>query len=143
MDYLFYTFQKIIELFELTGLKIIAALSLSCVFLFGNIYNEALIAIVMLIIFDTMLGVSATVSEGDPITSRRFGRVVIKGMVYFSSISAAYFADATIPYDFIQATMIGFVGLTEFISILENMGRLGYQTPKKLLNTLRDRVGKT
>ena len=34
--------------------------------------------------------------------------------------------------------MVAFVGITEFISILENIGRLGYQTPKKLLNQLKE-----
>jgi phage-related holin len=54
------------------------------------------------------------------------------------SISAGYFADITIGWNLIQSVMVGFIGVTEFISILENMGRMGYQTPKKLLNQLKD-----
>jgi len=142
MEYLPYTITKFAQLFEFSVVKLVAALALSVVFLFGNVYNDAIIAILMLIVFDTVLGVTATYYENNPITSRRFGRVVVKGMVYFSSISAAYFADLTIPYDFVQATMIAFVGLTEFISILENIGRMGYATPKKLLNQLNNKVSK-
>lgn len=142
MEYLTYIASKFVELFQLSAIKIVTALTLSVAFLFGNLYTDAIIAILMLIMFDTVFGVAATYYEGSPITSRRFGRVVVKGMVYFSSISAAYFADLTIPYDFVQATMIAFVGLTEFISILENIGRMGYETPKKLLNQLNNRVSK-
>ncbi len=142
MEYSTYIVSKFVELFQLTAIKLVTAAALSVAFLFGNLYTDAIIAILMLIMFDTVLGIAATYYEGNPITSRRFGRVVVKGMVYFSSISAAYFADLTIPYDFVQATMIAFVGLTEFISILENIGRMGYETPKKLLNQLNNKVNK-
>ena len=89
-------------------------------------------------IFDTILGVMATYHEGQAITSRKFSRVVQKGIVYFMAISAGYFADQTIGWQMIQATMIAFIGVTEFISILENMGRMGYATPQRLLNQLKD-----
>lgn len=107
-------------------------------FLFGSLYTEALIAITMLMLMDTIFALMAVYHEGGEITSRRFSRVLVKGIVYFSAISAGYFADLTIPMNFIQGTMVAFVGVTEFISILENIGRMGYQTPKKLLNQLKD-----
>ena len=91
----------------------------------------------MLMVFDTILGLMATYHENQPITSRKFSRVVQKGAVYFIAISAGFYADTTINFHVIQSTMIGFIGITEFISILENMGRLGHQTPKKLLNQLK------
>jgi phage-related holin len=132
-------FSDIINsVFHPTSLKIITSILVSLAFFFGGSYHDALIAIVMLIIFDTVLGVMATYYEGQAITSRRFSRVVQKGIVYFSSISAAYFTDSTIGWQVIQATMISFIAITEFISILENMGRMGFATPKKLLNQLQD-----
>lgn len=134
-------------LFSPTDFKIASSVILSILFFFfGNIYTEALIAILMLMILDTILGVAAAIYEKpvgvkilskECLNSRRFSRVVIKGMVYFSAISAGYFADLTIPFDVIQATMIAFIGATEFISVLENMGRLGYPTPKNLLERLK------
>ena len=137
-EYIFYTLDKIYKLFDYVFLKFLfSCVALVSSFLFGNLYNEGLIAIAMLMIFDTILGIMAVYREGDAITSRGFSRVVVKGFVYFSAISAGYFADLTIPFNVIQATMISFVGITEFISILENIGRLGYQTPKKLLNQLK------
>lgn len=107
-------------------------------FFFGDFHTQGVVAVAMLMTFDTILGVMATYYEGQPITSRRFARVIQKGIVYFMAMSAGYFADITIGWIVIQSLMIGFIGVTEFISILENMGRMGFQTPKKLLNQLRD-----
>lgn len=137
------SFQYIVHktnlLFEPTAIKIVTAIAFSLVsFLFGNLYQDALLGILMLMVFDTILGLMAAYHCGEPITSRRFSNAVLKGIIYFTSISAAYFADLTIPGSVIQSTMIGFVGVTEFISILENIGRLGYRTPRKLLNQLNE-----
>lgn len=123
--------------FEPTVLKVCAGALLTFVFFFGDVYTDAVYAILMLMIFDTILGIWATVSEGQAITSRRFARVLVKGTVYLMSISAGYYVDQTLPGQLVQSTMIAFVGVTEFISILENAGRLGMETPKKLLNQLR------
>lgn len=135
-------FQDIITtLIEPSVIKIIGSLLLTFIFLFGDFHTQGIVAVLMLMIFDTILGVMATYKEGQAITSRKFSRVVQKGAIYMLSISAGYFADLTVAgsgVQLIQPTMIAFIGITEFISILENMGRLGYQTPKKLLNQLKD-----
>ena len=132
-------FSEIVTtIFEPTILKIGASVAITIFFLFGDLHLQALIAVLMLMVFDTVLGLAATYHENQPITSRKFSRVIQKGAVYFIAISSGYYADTTISFDIIQSTMIGFIGITEFISILENMGRLGYQTPKKLLNQLKD-----
>lgn len=130
--------EVIINTFTPTIAKIAAAVVLFLSFLFGDLYDDAIIAVVMLMLFDTILGVRSAWVEGNAITSRKFSRVVWKGFVYMVSISAAFFLDQTLPFVIAQTTMIAFVATTEFISILENMGRLGYATPKKLLNQLQD-----
>jgi phage-related holin len=106
-------------------------------FMFGDLYNEAMLGVVMLISIDFWTGLTASKLEGTPITSRRGLGSILKGTVYLVSISAAHFADLTVPGAFIQMTMIAFVGVNEFISILENVGRMGFRTPQKLLNQLR------
>ena len=132
-------FQEIAAtIFEPSLLKIGASIIIAVSFLFGDLHSQALIAILMLMVFDTILGLLATLHEKQPITSRKFARVVQKGAVYFIAISAGFYADTTISFNIIQSTMIGFIGITEFLSVMENMGRLGYQTPKKLLNQLKD-----
>ncbi len=131
-------FQDIITtVFEPTLIKVGATVALSYGFLFGNFHSQAILAVLMLMVFDTLLGAYIGWQEGN-FTSRKFGRVLQKGVIYFMSISAGYFADLTTGISIIQSTMIAFIGVTEFISILENMGRMGFQTPKKLLNQLKD-----
>lgn len=133
-----YTATKTLQVIEPTSAKWLVSGVLSFVFfLFGELYTGALIAILMLLIFDTVLGIMASLHEGSSISSSKFSRAILKGAVYFVAISGAYYADTTVPFDIIQATMIAFVGLTEFISILENIGRMGFATPKKLLNDLK------
>lgn len=132
-------FQDIIQtLFEPSFAKVVTSVVLTFVFFFGDFHTQGIVAVLMLMTFDTILGVMATYYEGEAITSRKFSRVVQKGTVYLIAISAGFFADQTIGWQVIQATMIGFIGVTEFISILENMGRMGFQTPKKLLNQLEN-----
>lgn len=132
-------FQDIVtSIIEPTYLKVGTSIVLTIAFFFGDFYTQGLIAILMLMIFDTILGLMASWYEGQSITSRKFARVVQKGTVYFMAISAGYFADIAISWQVIQAIMIAFIGVTEFISIIENVGRMGYQTPKKLLNQLKD-----
>lgn len=134
-----YITNKMSELVEPTMLKLLAAGIISSLFfLFGNLYVDALVAILMLMIIDFVLAVSAAKFNGEPITSRKASRSLMKGIVYFSSISAGYFADLTVPGAFLQGSMVAFVGVTEFISVIENVGRHGYVTPKRLLNQLYD-----
>jgi phage-related holin len=133
-----YLQEIITSTMELTTAKIATSVLVALSFFFGDLHTQAILGVLMLMIFDTILGLMATRYEGNAITSRKFSRVVQKGIVYFLGISAGYFADQTIGWQLIQSVMIGFIGVTEFISILENMGRMGYQTPKKLLNQLQD-----
>lgn len=127
-----------IATFTPTWTKILASLAMFFAFMFGDNHNQAITAVLMLMIIDTCLGVAAVVYEGHPITSRKFSRVLHKGIVYMLSIAAGHFLDITMPHAIAQSTMLGFIAVTEFISILENVGRMGFQTPKKLLNQLKD-----
>lgn len=139
MDEMQYAALKAMQTFEPNTLKVISAGLLTVLFfLFGNLYTDALIAIACLVIIDAVFAIGAAYHEGQAITSRKFSRTLYKATVYFMAISAGYFADLTIPLNLIQGTMIAFVGATEFISILENMQRMGFETPKKLLNQLED-----
>lgn len=139
MDELSYMLDRMSSLVEPSLLKVVTSAVLSgALFFFGSVYNDALVAIAMLMAIDTVLGVAAAWHNGEAIKSRRFSRVVLKGIIYFTAISAGYFADLTMPFNIIQGTMVAFVGVTEFISILENVGRMGYKTPKRLLNDLRE-----
>lgn len=136
------TFQDIlIKLAEYPLLKmgIIMGLALAD-FLIGGVYQDSIIAVMMLMLFDTATGLYASrVVEKQAITSKRFINKVRQCVMYLVAISAANFVDQTIPGQLIQFGTIAFVGGTEFISIMENIGRMGYKTPKKLLEALKDK----
>ena len=133
------TFVDIIQTtFEPSIIKLALSLVITFSFLFGEFHAQGVIAVLMLMTFDTILGVMAAYSQGEPITSRRFSRVVQKGCVYLIAISAGSFTDTTIGWHMAQSTMIAFIAVTEFVSIIEKMGKLGYETPKKLLNQLQE-----
>lgn len=123
---------------EPSVLKVFTSLALAFIFLFGDFHTQGVLSVMMLMLFDTVMGTMASWQEGKPITSRRFSRLLQKSIVYLMAISAGYFTDITIGWQVVQATMIGFIGVTEFISIIENAGRMGYHTPRKLLNQLKD-----
>lgn len=126
----------IVTTFSVSWAKLLAWATLFFIFFLGDVHTEALIALFMLIVFDTILGIMAAKSEGKAFLSKKFSRVIGKIIIYSIGVSSAMFADATTGLPFIQTSMIAFMGVTEFISILENMQRLGYETPKKLLNQL-------
>jgi toxin secretion/phage lysis holin len=110
-------------------------------FLFGELYTQALLSILVLFSMDFITGIAASYYEKKTITSRRMFSGVLKFTAYLIAISAGYHTDLTLPFEapIFASTMIAFVGVTEFISILENFGRLGLKTPQKLLNQLKDK----
>lgn len=126
---------------EFTALKFLwsAIMAVFC-FFFNELYAVGVVAVSMLMVFDALTGILASWQEGKEISSQKFVRSVKKGIVYFISISAGHFVDQTIIFEtlkVVEVTMISFVAFTEFVSINENMSRMGYQTPKKLLNQLK------
>lgn len=109
-------------------------------FFFGDAYSMGILAILMLLVLDTVTGTWAAVHEGQTISSKRMGSVVKKFIVYGIAISTGYYMDIAISIDllFAQATIIGFIALTEGISILENASRLGLILPPSWLKKLKD-----
>lgn len=122
--------------FPLFKLGLTTGLALMSFFI-GEVYQDAVIAVMMLMLFDTITGVYASKLEGNIITSKRFVNKVRQSVMYLLAISAANFLDQTVPGQLVQFATIGFVAGTEFISIIENIGRMGYRTPQRLLNQLK------
>lgn len=111
-------------------------------FLFGVHNGSLLIGLVVLIIFDTILGIGAAYTEGRVIESRRALKAATKLAVYAVLASSAYMVESIVPSStFIDEAMISFLALTEFISIMENAGRMGFTVPQRLLNRLQDLRG--
>lgn len=127
------------KVFRAVEAKIAAGLVLgSLSFYFDVVYKNALLSIVVLVIFDFLTAIAANKKSGHAIESAKVFRSAVKTTIYFLLISAGFLAEnathRVIP--FIDETIMGFLALTELISILENVGMMGFAVPQRLLNQL-------
>lgn len=76
-----------------------------------------------LIVIDTITGIIAAKARKEKITSRSFGRIIVKLLLYNLFIIAAFLIEQFILENAIQLTRIGvaIIALTEFFSIMENI----------------------
>lgn len=135
-SYIVQVFEKIFRGFEF---KIITGIFISALtFLYDGVYKDAMLAIVILVIFDLLTRLAAEKKLGQPIKSQKVFRTPVKFLVYFLMISAARMAEVATNnvLPILDETMMGFLGATEFVSTLENIGHMGYAVPQKLLNQL-------
>lgn len=117
---------------------ILAALA----FFFGAENQNILIALIILIGFDLITGIAAAHFSKEVITSRKALKTATKLFVYAILYSGAYFVEGIIPAEtMINDAMISFLALTEFISIMENAGKMGFTVPQKLLNKMYELRG--
>lgn len=109
-------------------------------FLFDIAHSQALLALFALVLMDFVSGVYASKVAGEPIRSSKIKHTAIKLTAYFGVVAGSHLAESgLITYlAVLDETVIAFFLCTELISLLENVGRLGFQTPKKLLNQLVD-----
>ena len=106
-------------------------------FLFGMNSERILLMVTILVTFDFITGVIASHKSGLSIESRRSLKSVLKLVMYGVLASAAHLTETIIPgTTFINEATIAFLALTELISIIENVGRMGYAVPQRLLNQL-------
>lgn len=106
---------------------------------FNEIYNDAMLALLLLIGFDFASAIFAAYRSGEEIRSARAFRTAVKITVYFGLISVVHLAELSyLNFLPLSEAMLGFLAATEVISIVENVGRAGYVVPQKLLNRLRE-----
>lgn len=108
-------------------------------FAFDTLKGEALVALMGLIVFDFITALFAVKKTGEKIKSGRIFRTPVKIVLYYLMISAGHFVELVIPQlsFLIDETILGFLALTEIISIFENVGKLGYEVPTNLLDKLK------
>jgi len=98
-----------------------------------------------LIVLDTFTGLWAALVCGKKVSSAKFSRVLTKLFGYGSVVVVCAVATRAVPgavgfQPTALAAVLGFVALTEGISILENVGRMGVKTPSFLKKWLRERL---
>lgn len=108
-------------------------------FFLDSMLAKSMLALFCLMIVDWLTGILAARETGEAIKSSKILRTPIKIAIYFMLITTARLAEYSLPdvIGYLDETMIAFLVLTEFISIIENTGKLGYAVPKQLLSKLK------
>lgn len=108
-------------------------------YLLGGQNLNAGIAIVVLISIDMITAMMAEYKNGSPIESRKALKSATKLVVYGLFLSAIHLTEIIVPgTTFLDEAALSFLALTEAISVMENVGKMGYSVPLKLLNKLQD-----
>lgn len=120
------------------ALKVVGAWGLTVVlYLVGASHVQLLGALTTLVAIDLATGVYSAYKTGDVIESRKMVKTAIKWTLYMLMISAAHLTESLVQFDsYLAQATIAFLGATELVSILENIGKSGVAIPQKLLNKL-------
>lgn len=104
-------------------------------YLVGVENYDFLIYLGLLVVIDLITGIGASIHHGHCIESRKMFKTATKAVVYTLFVAATHLTTMIVPASgFLSVGVVSFLGLTEFFSIMENIAKMGYQTPKKLLN---------
>lgn len=106
-------------------------------YLFGLENANMVAAVMVLVVFDFITAIMAKFKIGEPIESRKALKSATKTVVYGIFLSSAHLAGTILPAGgFLDSVAASFLAITELISIIENIGKMGYVMPQKLLNRL-------
>ena len=109
------------------------------VYLIGGQNLQAGIALIMIVSIDLITAMMAEYKTGGRIESRKALKSTTKLVVYGLFLSAIHLTEMIVPgTTFLDEAALSFLALTEAISVMENIGRMGYPIPLKLLNKLQD-----
>ena len=105
-------------------------------FSFGTIGFKIVTAVILLIIIDTITGLVGAYKQKQVISSKRFFDSVIKLIFFPMIIAAASIAQTAIGTTilFLPQIVAGYLAMHEFLSIVENFGKIGYKISQKVLN---------
>lgn len=108
-------------------------------FLFNPLKTELYLAVAALITFDFITALIAVLKNNEKITSAKCSRTILKMVVYGILVSAATITDRFVidQGQLFADLMLGFIAITEFISIIENVSKAGVETPSNLLKKLK------
>ena len=112
-------------------------------FLVGPENYNSLIILGVLIVMDLVSGITVCLKKGQSIESRKIFKTAAKAFVYLIIFSAAHLTEVVTHLGFITTGVLSFLSITELISVVENMAKMGYAVPQKMLNQLRDSDSKT
>lgn len=128
-----------VNLFSKAGFKtVVSSLFPVYAFLFDPLKTHLYYAIATLIVFDFITAMFAAYHTKEKITSAKASRTLVKMLVYGLMISGATLTDRFIVgnIELFADLSMGFVAITEFISILENISKLGFEVPSNVVKRL-------
>ncbi len=134
-----YIIMAIRSMFEYFSIKFVCGiLYLMYSFAFDVNHSKAIVAVLILIIFDFITGISAAKISGEEIKSSKVLRSAVKTFIYLLLISGGHLFEVASGYiSFVDDMIIAFLAITELISLIENAGKMGFAVPKELLNKLK------
>lgn len=107
-------------------------------FLFGFNNHTIIYGLFVLICIDFITGVASAKQLGHRIESRSAVKTAYKIAVYGLLMSSGHITETILPgMTYIEQAVTSFLALTELISILENVGKMGFAIPQRLLNQLQ------
>ena len=107
-------------------------------YLIGDGNFGSMIAITVLITIDLITAIMAEFKIGNPIESRKMLKTATKLVVYTLFLAAINLTEGIVPgTTFLDEMVLSFLALTEAISVTENVGRMGYAVPQRILNQLK------
>ena len=106
---------------------------------YTHVLNEgkAFVAVFALVILDALVGVFRAIKKNEFTWSQGFKRSGQKFFVYIVMLLSSGILDIQFPGEYAMTTMKTFLMVTETISIMENIGELGWPVPLKLLEFLK------
>lgn len=132
MNHTWYSFASILDGFTIKSIFLLGFILFE--FLFGHNNLVFINAIIGLVAIDFIAGIFASWRAGEKIESRKAVKTVFKIGAYSIVLAAAHLLQVTFPFEvFSEEAAIAFIGATEFISIIEKIGKAGYPVPTKLV----------
>lgn len=111
-------------------------------FMFGFDMNQLLLGLLSLVILDFITGIASAYYKKEPIESRQAYHSAIKLFAYAILVSTAHITEQIVPAKtFLDDGMLTFLSITEMISVIENIGKMGFAIPNKVLNRLHELRG--
>lgn len=133
------TMELCIQLFSGYKMKsILAFLFVALSFGFDELHTKALIALMILLWADSLSAMFVAYKTGQVISSAKFFRTPIKIAIYYGLIYFMHITEYGFPEQvrYLDDMMIVFALSTEMLSILENVEKLGYPVPNKIIRVL-------
>lgn len=121
------------------GIKLLPSVVIPVFGVLFGLQNPAILrALMILVVIDFITGIASAKVANEQIRSRAAVRSAFKVAVYGLLVSAGHLTEVIVPGNlFIEEAVVSFLALTELISVIENIGKMGFAVPSKLLNQLQ------